>query len=79
LSRLQEAAYAVVRGQKDRQRRLFLPFKNNVGRDVIGYAFTIETVPLADNIETSRILGEQEAVTITADEAMTHQQTVNRC
>jgi hypothetical protein len=79
LCRAARAAYPVVSDQKDRQRRLFLPFKNNVGRDVIGYAFTIETVPLADNIETSRILGEQEAVTITADEAMTHQQTVNRC
>jgi hypothetical protein len=43
--------------------------KNNVGQDVIGYAFTIETVPLADNIETSRILWEQEAVTITAEDA----------
>jgi putative DNA primase/helicase len=65
------AAYAVVKYQNDPQRRLFLPLKNNLGRDMIGYAFTVETVTLADDIETSRINWEQEAVTITAEEAMT--------
>ena len=65
------AAYAVVKDQNDPQRRLFLPLKNNVGGDVIGYAFTLESVPLAEDIETSRIVWEQEAVTITVDEAMT--------
>jgi putative DNA primase/helicase len=64
------AAYAVVKDQNDPQRKLFLPLKNNLGRDVSGYAFTLETVWLADNIETSRIVWEQEAVTITAEEAM---------
>ena len=65
------AAYALVKDQNDPQRRLFLPLKNNVGRDMIGYAFTVETVRLADDIETSRIVWEHEAVTITAEEAMT--------
>jgi hypothetical protein len=65
------AAFAVVKDQNEPERRLFLPLKNNLGRDMIGYAFTVETVTLGDEIETSRISWEQEAVTITAEEAMT--------
>ena len=65
------AAYAVVKDQNAPQRRLFLPLKNNLGRDMIGYAFTVETVRISDYIETSRIRWEQESVTIPAEEAMT--------
>lgn len=61
----------MVKDQNEPQRRLFLPLKNNLGRDMIGYAFTVESITLGDGIETSRISWEQEAVTITAEEAMT--------
>ena len=61
----------MVKDQNEPQRRLFLPLKNNLGRDMIGYAFTVESITLGYGIETSRISWEQEAVTITAEEAMT--------
>jgi hypothetical protein len=54
------AAYAVVKDQNDPQRRLFLPLKNNLGRDMIGYAFTVESVKIGADIETSCITWEQK-------------------
>lgn len=64
------AAYIVAKDQEDGDRRLFLPAKNNVGKDVGGLAFTLEPFTLPAGIETSRILWEPDAVTTTADEAM---------
>jgi putative DNA primase/helicase len=64
------AAYAVVRDKDNDERRLFLPIKNNIGNDRLGYAFTIESVTLASDIETSRVAWDAEYVTTTADEAM---------
>lgn len=64
------AAYAVIKDQADPSRRLFLPLKNNIGREVTGYAFSVDGVTLANSIETSRITWESGTVTVTADEAM---------
>lgn len=67
------AAYIVAADKDDPARRLFLPLKNNIGRDLGGLAFGIEsiTVPCgAESIESSRVSWEAHAVTITADEAM---------
>jgi predicted ATP-dependent serine protease len=66
------AAYLVA-ADPDRTRRLFLPLKNNLGPDAEGLAFRIErsTVLSASGpIETSRVMWESEAVSITADEVM---------
>lgn len=66
------AAYLVVKDQENSSRRLFLPIKNNVGNDQSGLAFTLEPHLLPDNIETSRVRWESEAVLISADDAMTN-------
>jgi KaiC/GvpD/RAD55 family RecA-like ATPase len=67
------AAFLVAADPEDKARRLFLPLKNNIGPDETGLAFRIEgaTVPSGKGpIQTSRIVWESEAVTMTADEAM---------
>lgn len=65
------AAYVVARDSTDDSRRLFLALKNNLADDGKGFAYRIEPVSLAGGIETSRIVWEADAVTITADEALT--------
>jgi putative DNA primase/helicase len=64
------AVYLVIRDPGNDRRRLFLPAKNNLGEDRTGYAYQIESASLAGEIKTSRIVWEREAVTVTADEAL---------
>jgi hypothetical protein len=64
------AAFIVARDQDDTSRRLFLPLKNNIGKDETGLAFRVESHALPGGIETSCIAWEPEAVTVTADEAL---------
>src|SRR6185369_10349073 len=64
------AAFLIARDNGDKNRRLFLPIKNNIGNDETGLAFTIQSVTISGGIETSRVCWESEAVAITADEAM---------
>ena len=63
-------AYIVAKDPEDANRRLFLPAKNNIGRDVGGLAFSVEPFTLPGGIETSRVLWEPSPVMTTADEAM---------
>lgn len=68
------AAFVVAKDSDDPARRLFLPLKNNIGNDQTGLSFVVETAQVrspAGTIETSRIAWGSEAVTVTADEAMT--------
>jgi putative DNA primase/helicase len=51
-------------------RRLFLPLKNNLAPDRIGYAFEIKNKVVADGIRTSAVLWSNDPVTISADEAL---------
>jgi hypothetical protein len=51
-------------------RRLFLPLKNNLASDHIGYAFEIENKVVADGIRTSAVVWSDDPATITADEAL---------
>jgi putative DNA primase/helicase len=58
------------------KRRLFLPTKNNIGNDQTGLVFTVQSAQVenpAGLIETSRVMWGAEAVTVTADEAMSPQ------
>jgi putative DNA primase/helicase len=64
------AAYVVARDKHDPLRRLFLPLKNNVGSDQVGLAFKVEPFDLEGGIQTSRVMWDAEAVTVSADEAM---------
>ncbi|MCX6591767.1 MAG: AAA family ATPase [Acidobacteria bacterium] len=66
-------SFQVSADPDDKDRRLFLPAKNNIGQDQTGLAFRIEsaTVPSgAGPISTSRIVWETEAVVMTADDAL---------
>jgi putative DNA primase/helicase len=64
------AAYIVASDQENPSRRLFLPAKNNVGKDQAGLAFSVESHQLPGGIETSRVLWEPDPVAMTVDEAM---------
>jgi hypothetical protein len=67
------AAYLLATDPLDKTRRLFLPFKNNLGPDRSGIAFRIESATIASPAEpltTSRICWETVPVSITADEAL---------
>lgn len=64
------AAFVVVRDQDDASRRLFLPAKNNIGKDETGLAFVVESQNLPSGIETSRVMWEPNPVSVSADEAM---------
>jgi hypothetical protein len=68
------AAFIVAKDADDPARRLFLPLKNNIGNDQSGLSFTVESAQVqspSGAIATSRIAWGSEAVTVTADEAMT--------
>jgi hypothetical protein len=63
-------AVFLVTDEVGTDRRLFLPIKNNLARDRLGYAFRIESRVVADGIETAAVRWELERVAITADEAL---------
>ena len=67
------AAYVVAKDPENEARRFFLPLKNNLGNDQTGLAFTVESAQVESAIgmiETSRVVWESSAVTVTAEEAM---------
>ena len=67
------AAFVVVKDPDNDTRRLFPPLKNNIGNDTSGVAFTVQSAQIespAGPIATSRVVWEGEAVTISADSAM---------
>jgi archaellum biogenesis ATPase FlaH len=69
------AVWGVTRDQDSQTRRLFMPLKNNLGQDKSGLAYSIESTFLEgisedeEQIATSRIMWESEAVEMGADEA----------
>ena len=63
-------AVFLVTEEAHTDRHLFLPLKNNLAPDRIGYAFRIETRLVAQDINTSAVVWDREPVTITADEAL---------
>jgi putative DNA primase/helicase len=64
-------AVFLVAEEPGTDRRLFLPLKNNLAPDRIGYAFRIEDrVVGASGISTSAVVWDRDPVTITADEAL---------
>ncbi|MEO5326966.1 MAG: AAA family ATPase [Magnetococcus sp. THC-1_WYH] len=66
------AGYLIAKDPNDKDRRLFLPVKNNIGTDQKGFAFRIKSVELP-GIQTSRVEWEADQVSITADEALAAQ------
>jgi energy-coupling factor transporter ATP-binding protein EcfA2 len=61
--------WGVARDKESPSRRLFLPLKNNLGKDETGLAFTVESHTLPGGIETSRVMWESGPVTVSAEEA----------
>ena len=67
------AAFVVAKDPDNDLRRLFLPLKNNIGNDKSGLAFAVQSARIhspAGVIDTSCVIWEAEAVTISADSAM---------
>lgn len=64
------AAFIVASDPDNKERRLFLPIKNNIGKDRDGLAFSVTRHILENGIETSRISWEEEIETRTADDIM---------
>lgn len=64
------AAFIALKDKNNPARRLLLPLKNNLAKDIGGFAFAIADVTLDNGIETSRIVWEDAPVNMTADEAM---------
>ena len=63
-------AVFIVTEEAGTGRRLFLPLKNNLAPDRIGYAFEIENKVVADGIRTSAVVWSSDPVTISPDEAL---------
>lgn len=67
------AAWIVAKDPENDARRLFLPLKNNIGNDQTGLAFSIQSAQVQSAIgviDTSLVVWESQAVTISADEAV---------
>jgi energy-coupling factor transporter ATP-binding protein EcfA2 len=74
------AAFGVVADAEDRERRLFLLAKSNLGPPCDGLVFRVEQRLVADDILAANVFFESEHVTVTIDEALTtsengHQET----
>jgi hypothetical protein len=63
-------AVCLVAEEFETDRRLFLPVKNNLAPDRIGYAFRIEDRVVPEGISTSAVVWDPEPVMTTADEAL---------
>ena len=63
-------AVSLVTEEAGTERRLFLPLKNNLAPDRIGYAFEIENKLVGDGIRSSAVVWSNDPVTISADEAL---------
>jgi RecA/RadA recombinase len=63
-------AVFLVTEEAETGRRLFLPLKNNLAPDRIGYSFEIEDKVVGDGIRTSAVAWGSEPVMISADDAL---------
>lgn len=66
------AVWGVTADKEDRQRRLFMPLKNNLGQDKTGLGYCIESYTLEgaeEHIPTSRVSWESTLVETSVDEA----------
>jgi hypothetical protein len=72
------AAYLITADPDTRDRRLFLPAKNNLASDMTGYAYRVEPYWLQPpGIPTCRAAWEPDAVNISADEALSQSRAEN--
>ena len=64
------AAFVVCRDPEDRDRRLFLPTKNNLGPEGGGIGFRVGTVVTESSIVAPTVFWDTMPVTMSADEAL---------
>lgn len=62
--------FGVMKDPEDPSRRLFIPIKNNIGQDKIGYVYKIKSEFVENNIATSRIEWLEEKIEKTANEVL---------
>jgi hypothetical protein len=74
-----QAAFIVSRDPEDENRRLFVPSKNNLGRDRDGLAFRIETRLVGQGIIAPAVSWDSEPVTRTADEILAAVDKAGHC
>lgn len=67
------ASYVVIKDQEAPERRLFLPIKNNLGNDQTGFAFSIQSVTLDNQITTSRLVFEDKLISDCADTVLSRE------
>ncbi|MFC1453159.1 AAA family ATPase, partial [Verrucomicrobiota bacterium] len=70
------AVWAVARDTDDPDRRLLLPIKNNLARDIDGLAYRLEPWPHDPNF--ARCVWEAEPISISAEEALSSEEGVQR-
>lgn len=64
------AVFIVTKDKENDQKRLFLPLKNNIGNDRTGLSYSIEETALESGIVTSRVIWDDDPVTISATDAL---------
>ena len=62
--------YCVMKDPEDTTKRLFIPIKNNLGKDDEGFSYNIKPIIVGDNIRTSRIEWTNEKISKSANELM---------
>lgn len=69
------AAWYVIRDDATPDRRLFVPAKNNIGKDDVGYAFHVLPKTLQSGIETSYVKWETATVAVNISALMSSGQS----
>lgn len=63
-------AIGIMKDPEDASRRLFIPIKNNLGKDDEGFVYKIKPSLVGNNIATSRIEWLKEKISTTANEIL---------
>ena len=72
------SGFLIMRDPEDRDRRLMLPIKNNLGSDKNGLSFRVEKVSLDSGIETSKVVWDSEPVSESADSYLKQDQSYKK-
>jgi hypothetical protein len=62
--------YGIMKDPDDPSRRLFIPIKNNIGKDNEGFVYKIEQISLPERLETSRINWLPDKIDKTANDIL---------
>lgn len=62
--------FGIMKDPENPERRLFVPIKNNIGEDKIGYAYNIKPFIVNNSIETSHVSWLNEKIEKSANEIM---------